>query len=83
MTIATKSSGLGHIMRCLAISDAIEHRGVKTDFIIKSNYNIDFINTYEKIDWINELSKIAPRLKEYSTVIVDSINISEVYVKVK
>jgi len=77
LTIATKSSGLGHIMRCLAISDAIEHRGVKTDFIIKSNYNIDFINTYEKIDWINELSKIAPRLKEYSTVIVDSINISE------
>ena len=77
LTIATQSSGLGHLMRCIAISDALKHRGVQTDFIIKSDYNIDLINTYEKYDWGNELAKIAPRLKEFSTVIVDTINITQ------
>jgi UDP-2,4-diacetamido-2,4,6-trideoxy-beta-L-altropyranose hydrolase len=77
LTVATQSSGLGHLMRSRAISEALEDRGIKTHFIVDTEYNLDLVKPYEKIDWVNELSKIVPTLKEYLTIIVDTNNISE------
>ena len=77
LTVATQSSGLGHLMRCLAISDALEDQGVSTHFIIDTQYDLEIVKPYEKVNWGNELNKIVPILKEYTTIFVDSNKLSQ------
>lgn len=77
LTVATRSSGLGHLMRSRAISEALEDCGIETHFIIDTEYNLEIVKRYNKIDWTTELSKVVSTFKEYVTIIVDTNNISK------
>ena len=77
LTDANQLSGLGHLMRCLSISNELKTYGLETFFFINTNSSINSEIYHEKIDWVNNKQYIIKKSAEYIGVLVDSIFINK------
>lgn len=84
LTDAGLDIGLGHIMRCLAISQAFEEIGFQSTFIINGDYsNSEMLKfSYKLMNWHNEKENIfnSLKIKSNDLIIVDSNLIEEHYI---
>lgn len=70
--------GFGHLMRCLALSQAFMERGYQSSFIVHGDDSIrsvlQFVK-YEKIQWLNGIEDIKSQLQN-TILVVDTFSIS-------
>ena len=69
------SIGMGHISRCISISQALKKKGYSSKFIINADGPISTALSgiqYQLFDWINDDDKTTLIIKDASIVIIDS-----------
>jgi len=75
ITEGTKSTGFGHITRCLSLYQAFQERGTSPEFIINGDNNIEILLkdvNYLTFNWLNEKSKLSEKVKDADIAIIDS-----------
>jgi UDP-2,4-diacetamido-2,4,6-trideoxy-beta-L-altropyranose hydrolase len=71
--------GLGHLTRCLALSQAFMERGFLSRFIVQGDDSIDSVLQfvpYEKAQWLNGIENIKSKLQN-ALLVVDTFSISD------
>lgn len=67
--------GFGHITRCVALSEALEERGIITELIANGDNSIlDFIKykNFQRFDWIKNKEKLFHNIAKSDFVVIDS-----------
>ncbi len=75
MTEGGKIGGLGHIQRCLAISQAFQEKGIRPRFVINGDDSIKKVIQGEDCqiaNWLKEKNKLFALAKEFDIVVMDS-----------
>ena len=75
LTEGGKGIGLGHVVRCVALCQALEERNFKPElFINGSDVVLDSLEArkYQYLNWLQERNKIFKIIKGVDVVIVDS-----------
>ncbi len=78
LTIITEGGlidGLGHIQRCLAISQAFEETGIKSEFIINGDNSVKEVLKERKfriVNWLKDRDTVLVSIRKSEIVIVDS-----------
>jgi len=78
LTIITEGGligGLGHIQRCLAMSQAFEEAGIRSEFIVHGDNSIKEVlkeRKYRIVNWLKERDKVLASISKSQIVIVDS-----------
>lgn len=70
-----RSAGLGHMMRCVSLCQALEERGVDPRIIINGRTALKRFTEFKNIqflDWIREKRKLSLLLEDADAVIIDS-----------
>lgn len=79
LTEGSASMGLGHITRCLALSEAFLERGCRSSFIVHGDKSIRSMmgnQQYKELNWLKDIELIKPSLSE-AILIVDTFAISD------
>ncbi len=75
VTECTPKSGMGHLSRCISLSDAFKEKGCETKFIVftygTGSFSIND-NNYQHLDWINDHEKLFNIVPEEAVVIIDT-----------
>lgn len=75
ITEGGRTGGLGHIQRCLAISQAFEEKGVRSEFIVHGDNSIKEVLKGRKhriFNWLKERDKVFALIGKTDIVILDS-----------
>ena len=82
ITEGGKDIGFGHIIRCLSLYQAFEERGIKSEFIINGDNDIEYLLKgikYQKLNWIEKRGKLFELIKGADIAIIDSY-LADIYI---
>ena len=75
VTEGGKDIGFGHIMRCIALADAFEEKGMESRLIVNGDKTVNSIlrgKKYVIFNWIEDQKRLLRLLRSQSIVIIDS-----------
>lgn len=75
LTEGGEIGGLGHIQRCLAISQAFEEKGIKSQFIVNGDDSVKKAlkeKNYQICSWLKKRNEFFELAKKVDIVIIDS-----------
>ncbi len=82
ITEGGKDIGFGHIIRCLSLYQTFEERGIKSEFIINGDNDIEYLLKgikYQKLNWIEKRGKLFELIKGADIAIIDSY-LADIYI---
>jgi len=80
LTEGGRERGLGHVVRCRAIADALEEVGVRPCFVVEGDDSTEAVlgsSQSETREWIREPARLADVVGRETIVLVDSITITQ------
>lgn len=75
LTEGGKNIGFGHITRCLALSEGLSDKNIKSEFIVRGDTSVTPLLKevkHSNFDWIKGQERVFWKIKEADFVIIDS-----------